>query len=425
MFGEAGCESAIEVVLEGERALDFLEVEEGELLLDERDKLLVFFWFHGARAVDEGASWFEQRDGTSHEGGLLERHANEVFLCEAPTDIHAAAQDPGIGARDIEEDAVKGGLEKGAAGFGLKQEVEGVDLDAGDAEPCDVLAEAQGARFKKLCGEELPSILHLLSEVSGFTSRCGTGIQDAFSWLGVEQIGGEEGAGILGVAEALGEPTLWEFPYFEYASGAWDAFGFGVRGGEGFGGGSEGIGAEEGFGGLVIPLAEALGGFSAETLEPTFYEEIGVAEADAEGCLFDGGAEVLCFPAGAAQDGVDERAGAFCEAHGFKDCGVGGDSGVKELIEPHAEEGLGCGVEFSLAQDLNPVVESAKVAQDAVEELCEEAAVCGGGFEAFGEVVEDFVREGASFFPFREGLKAKGARGADHRGRGRRVVRGV
>ena len=278
---------------------------------------------------------------------MLGGHADEVFIGEAPADIDASADHACVTAGGIDEDAIEAcGGEWGAGLHAIVAEGFG----DGGAEAGDIFAESGDATFVEIAGDDFALIFHQLGEVSGSSAGGGAGIEDAFAWLGVEEIASEEGAGILDVAEAFGDPVGGEM--FDF-----DGEGVEVGGGsiwgrfeEVFGGDAELIGAEMDFGGLIIPGAEFGGGGGAEGFCPAIEEELGVRHGHGGRGGVEGGEEGIFFAESASEDGIDEASGVGGEVDGFVDGGVGGGPHVKDLVETEAEEGEGLGIGGAVAE---------------------------------------------------------------------------
>ena len=177
------------------------------------------------------------------------------------------------------------------------------------------------------------------------------------------------------------------------------------EGGEEFvAGGFDGVGADAERGGGVVPLGECAGGVCTESGGPFFQKELRVAPLDAEWRGGECGEECGAFAVGAAEDGVDEAAGATGEGDGFFHRCPDGDAGVENLVEPEAEDGAGVVVEIGVAEPGDEEVEFAEAAEDAVEKFGDEAAVAGVELRGVEALMEEIVGVGAFAFPCEEEL---------------------
>jgi hypothetical protein len=238
-----------------------------------------------------------------------------------------------------------------------------------------------------------------------------------FSGLGLEEVDGEEGAGVLDI-----EPTFLEgaeaFEWGMAAEAEDGVFGepiaavevvidaFLAPGIDDLAGvGLEGIDAGVGGGGGIIPGESGLEFLGGEAGLPAFDDPLGVGPA--EGGI--GGAEVFeegfgfLDDAGVmAEDGVDKTGlGAEVEGvsglDGFVDGGVWGDAvEPEELVETEAEEDADGGGGFVLAGlAIDEPIEGGTPAEGAGADLVDEGTI--GGWEAvFGEgTIEHILEETA------------------------------
>lgn len=129
---------------------------------------------------------------------------------------------------------------------------------------------------------------------------------------------------------------------------------------------TEGVFAVKGFGGLVIPGHEGDGVFGAEVFAPFFPKPLRmrVEEGRVEFAHFadHAGAGVR----NATQNGVDEAANGRAGAvDGFVDGGVVGKLQNDDLANADAEDVEGFGVNFSVTNFANPVIDQGAIAQNA------------------------------------------------------------
>ena len=77
-----------------------------------------------------------------------------------------------------------------------------------------------------------------------------------------------------------------------------------------------------------------------------------------------------------AQDRIDERADAgFSGFHSFVHSGVVGDVEDEDLAQADAEDVASIGVEFSLAEFTNPMIEDAAMTENTEEDGLEQSAI--------------------------------------------------
>ena len=84
-----------------------VEVEVGVGREEFLDEILVFFEFEAAGAVENCAGGFETGGGLFEEFELSGSEAGEFGFAEAPAEIDAAAEDAGVRAGRVDEDAVE------------------------------------------------------------------------------------------------------------------------------------------------------------------------------------------------------------------------------------------------------------------------------------------------------------------------------
>lgn len=103
--------------------LDGLTKGESVCFCEGGDEIDVFQVLDGAGGIDDAAAGLEAREGVFEDRCLDFREFLDVLWLEAPADIDAAADDAGIGTRDIEEDGIEGSVE--SLGGGCAPVVDG------------------------------------------------------------------------------------------------------------------------------------------------------------------------------------------------------------------------------------------------------------------------------------------------------------
>lgn len=141
---EVSAECAVHFIEPGADVAGGVEAEAGHGAGGFVGDLFVFLGFEGAGGIDEGAAGFQQCGAAADEGELLGGESHGVFLGEPPADVHAAADDAGVAARGINEDAVEAA--RGQFG-GVFHGVEFERLGVAGAEAFAVGAEAGDAAF--------------------------------------------------------------------------------------------------------------------------------------------------------------------------------------------------------------------------------------------------------------------------------------
>ena len=357
---------------------------EGVLFAEEiLDLLLVFGGFEGTGGVNDATSVGEAGEGVLEDAVLGLGEFVDLLGGESPTGIDAASEDTGVGAGDVEKDGVEPSLPFGGGGLGPVEGGGGADADA---EVGEVLAEAGEAFLVAVGTEEVSVVLHGRGDEGGLATGGGTGVEDCFAGAGGEEGDGVGGGGVLDVNVAAGEEGLRDAAFdFVEAGVVPDG-----RAGDFEVSGLEGIDAEEGGGGLVIPGHEGVGGVHAEFLAPAFVEPIGMGMAEGGGEFLEVLGEAFAGRDGAAQDGIDEAAdgspGAF---HRFIDRGVIGDAEDEQLADADAEDVAGFVIEFAFAEEADPVIEQAAVSEDGEEDGIEEGAVGGGEVVPIGVAFDE------------------------------------
>jgi len=377
------------------------------------DNFGVFLWFQAACAINQGAAGAQTVGGLLEQGGLGVAEAVEFGGLKAPAKVHPAAEDAGVGAGSINEDAVKGGRERGKGILDTRQG----SLNHGDSEAAAVFADKLHAVGVDVLGHDAAGIVHALGEESGFASGGGAKVEDGFAGLGLELDGGEERGGVLQIEPAFaktgqgGEGGMgFEL---EAESGGSPVGGHGPgldllglpMGEELFGGPFEGVQAGEGDGGNIIPLEEGPGGLGAELAVPLGDEPIGMGIAEGGVGSFEVGEDFADFGRFAevgAEDGVDKtrlggKTGMFGQFDGFVHGGMGRDAvEPKNLIEAEPEQILegeaGPGAAGFAGDE---TVEGGFPPDHAANELVTEAPIGrgkpGGGEGDFEEILGKFA----------------------------------
>lgn len=389
-FDEEGGVGSIGLIAPGEGGVRLFEAEVGVLGEEFLDDDFIFVVIEAAGAVDELTAGFEERENGVGEVGLKFLHFSKDFGFEAPADVEAAAHDTGVAAWGVDEDAVE--LEVAEGWFGGLGPVVENGFGNGGVKALEVVAHALESLGAGVAGDDAALILHHLGDERGFSAGGGAGVEDEFAGLGIEQSAGVRGAGILGVALTGVEPGEGGI-FGEVKAG--DGRGFEVAGFNGFG--VKLIEADEGGGGLLIPLTELFGVAGTELFDPAVDEPIGVGVTFVEGKGGELSEEGFAFAQGAAEDGVDEATGfAIGEIDGFVDGGVGGVVEKEDLGEAEPEKPVDAVFEVVVvAEFFEPVVEEGDVAEGAEDEGLEEGGVAV--FEVMGAGVA--VNEvGGKFF---------------------------
>lgn len=335
---------------EGEAA-----VEEGEIGVAGEEGLElegVFLGFDGAGGVDKFAAGGEEEGAGFEDLGLEVGGAAEAGRGPGPAGVGAAAKDAGVGAGDVEEDAVEG-----AAGEVLRGQRGKFDA-VEEAAAAEGVAEGLGAVGVGLVGDKTGAVgpgCEAGGDLGGLAAGRGAGVEDALAGAEVEEVDGVSGGGVLrdeaalgeageGVeAGAVGDDEEIGVVGVGFATGRW---------GEGWEGPEDGArGFGEGFG-------DGCGAVGAEVAEPACPEGLGQIESDVGGLTGKVGGEGVAFALEAAQDGVDEGGGAFADGFGGLDgLGQGGMVGHTE------DEELRCtneerGPKFALRHALNTPADS-------------------------------------------------------------------
>lgn len=335
---------------EGEAA-----VEEGEIGVAGEEGLElegVFLGFDGAGGVDESAAGGEEGGAGFEDLGLEVGGAAEAGRGPGPAGVGAAAEDAGVGAGNVEEDAVEGAA--GEVLSGERGEFDAVEETA----TAEGVAEGLGAVGVGLVGDEAGAVGpggEAGGDLGGLATGGGAGIEDALAGAEVEEVDGVAGGGVLrdkvafgetgkGIeAGAVGDDEEVGVVGVGFATGRW---------GEGWEGPEDGArGFGEGFG-------DGCGAVGAEVAEPACPEGLGQIESDVGGLTGKVGGEGVAFALEAAQDGVDEGGGAFADGFGGLDgLGQGGMVGHAEDEELRRADEEG-GPKFALRHALNTPADS-------------------------------------------------------------------
>ena len=366
---DGGGVGAVGAFAEGEGLVGGTDFHGRFLAQEILDLLVVLGRLDGAGGVDDASAGSEAGEGVLEDAVLDAGEFFDLLGGESPSGIDAAAEDAGVGAGDVEEDGVE--LTLPFIGGGLRPVEGGGGADL-DAEFGEVVAEA-GESFLVLVGaEEVAIVVHRGGDEGGLATGSGAGVEDRFAGSGSEELHGVGGGGVLDVGVSAIEKIL--------RNGAFDFEEAGIVFERGAGGiafdGTQGIESQEGRGGIAVPGHEGVGGIHAELLAPAFVEPVGVGEAD-------GGIEIAkvlgkSFAGcdGAAEDGIDESAdGGPGAVHRFVDGGVIGDAEDEKLADADAKDIAGFVIEFSFAEEIDPMVEETAVAEDAEEDRIEQSPV--------------------------------------------------
>ena len=106
-------EGTVHLIIGREAVAEFDGFEAGRVFEDASDELLVFGGFDAAGAINEDATGFEDAEAVFEKLCLGLHLRGDVIGLQTPADIDAAAHDAGVGAGDVEQDAVKAGLGEG------------------------------------------------------------------------------------------------------------------------------------------------------------------------------------------------------------------------------------------------------------------------------------------------------------------------
>lgn len=320
---------------EGEAA-----VEEGEIGVAGEEGLElegVFLGFDGAGGVDKSAAGGEEGGAGFEDLGLEVGGAAEAGRGPSPAGVGAAAEDAGVGAGNVEEDAVEGAA--GEVLSGERGEFDAVEETA----TAEGVAEGFGAVGVGFVGDEASAVgpgREAGGDLGGLATGGGAGIEDALAGAEVEKVDGVAGGGVLrdkvafgetgkGIeAGAVGDNEKVGVVGVGFATGRW---------GEGW------EGPEDGARGLGKSLGDGDGAVGAKVAEPTRPESLGQIEADVGGLGGELGGEGVAFALEAAEDGVDEGGGAFADGFGgldgLGDGGVVGHTEDEELRRADEEGG--------------------------------------------------------------------------------------
>ena len=96
------------MVMHWHRGPGLYEAESGNLTVDFCDDAFVFFRFNAACAVDEAAAGFQELNRCLDDPPLKVLHPGKVLRGQAPSNIGASPDDPGVGAWNIHQNGIEG-----------------------------------------------------------------------------------------------------------------------------------------------------------------------------------------------------------------------------------------------------------------------------------------------------------------------------
>ena len=191
-LGSQACHvCTVDLVAMGNKFAFEIEAEVGLGLKESLDDLLVFFGLDAARAVKNGSAGFEAARGLIEEFLLGGREAGNFCFLQAPAEVDAAAQDTGIRARRVDQDAIEKAVRCRGTEFDFSTEAFGVFFHQREALGLDVFGDDGG-----LIGGEL-------GDISGLAARRGTKIENAFAGAGAQFFGRQQSAWILQIEKPL------------------------------------------------------------------------------------------------------------------------------------------------------------------------------------------------------------------------------
>lgn len=171
--------------------------------LECRNLLFVFCRLKRAGGVKQTAIRLETEEGVLKNSALKIRKDADLFGLEPPAGVHPAAQDAGIGAGDIEKDAVEV-----APPFdrGLGGPIEGSCSGYGKVLLSQVFGKPGEAFFVYVCAQQDAVVFHGGCNQGRFPTRGGAGVEDDFSGLWGEKFDRKPGRGILYVDQSFLHP---------------------------------------------------------------------------------------------------------------------------------------------------------------------------------------------------------------------------
>ena len=152
----------------------------------------VFLGFDGAGGVDKSAAGGEEGGAGFEDLGLEVGGAAEAGGSPGPAGVWAAAKDAGVGAGDVEEDAVEG-----AAGEVLRGQRGKFDA-VEEAAAAEGVAEGFGAVGVGLVGDKTGAVgpgCEAGGDLGGLAAGGGAGVEDALTGAEVEEVDGGTGGG--------------------------------------------------------------------------------------------------------------------------------------------------------------------------------------------------------------------------------------
>lgn len=248
IVGDASGESTIGAVAERERAVAGADTERRVIGDGGGDELMIFFRLDRARRVNNAATGFQARDGIFEDAALGVGDGIDVGGLESPADVDAAADDAGIGAGNIQENGIEGGMPM--AGCWFEPIVAGGFSTAG-MKPDEVFAQAWQAFFIGVGADERLRSAEGCGDEERLSAGSGAGIEHTLARLGCKQLNGVACGEILDVNRAGDQQLDWQVAFEFVKPGCtidWLAGKGSCRGGR------ERIDAEIRFCRLVVPL---------------------------------------------------------------------------------------------------------------------------------------------------------------------------
>jgi hypothetical protein len=83
-------------------------------------------------------------------------------------------------------------------------------MNNGRAQPADIIFQNLESFTVAIAGNDDTLVLHELREIGRFAARCRTRVEDSFSWLWIEKLTRDRGAGVLNVAMTRIESGRWQ-----------------------------------------------------------------------------------------------------------------------------------------------------------------------------------------------------------------------
>ena len=167
-----------------------------------RNLFFVFCRLKRAGGVKQTAIRLETGEGVLKNSALKIRKAADLFGLEPPAGVYPAAQDAGIGAGDIEKDAVEVAP---PFGRGLGGPIEGSCSGYGKVLLSQVFGKPGEAFFVYVCAQQDAVVFHGGCNQGRFPTRGGAGVEDDFS-DGVKVTS----AALRALETSVTEPTLFD-----------------------------------------------------------------------------------------------------------------------------------------------------------------------------------------------------------------------